>query len=115
MLRRTFLKLSLCTLCTPIVPNVQKIVLPEGPKVISLDLLKCISVRAHKNQDLIQHLIQSIKAKGLLRELAVIPMSDGTYYVADGIMRAHAARYLGYTEVPCKIIRREKMLKFDLT
>ena len=46
-----------------------------------------------------------------LRELLVYPMDNGKYIVIGGNMRLAACIELGFTELPCKIIRKETPVK----
>lgn len=46
-----------------------------------------------------------------LRELIVFPYSEGRYIVVCGNLRLRACKELGYTELPCKILRPDTDVK----
>ena len=46
-----------------------------------------------------------------LRELIVFPYSEGRYIVICGNLRLRACKELGYTELPCKILRPDTDVK----
>lgn len=51
----------------------------------------------------IEELAESIKENGLLHNLVVRKLLNGTYEVISGERRLHAAKSLGYTKLPCQV------------
>ena len=56
-----------------------------------------------KNIGDVTELAESIKAKGILQNLTVVPAEGDTYYVVIGNRRMEAAKAAGVTELPCVI------------
>lgn len=56
-----------------------------------------------KNIGDVTELSDSIKAKGILQNLTVVPNESGTYYVVIGNRRLEASKAAGLTELPCVI------------
>ncbi len=56
-----------------------------------------------KNIGDISELSNSIKAKGILQNLTVVPNDNGTYYVVIGNRRLEASKAAGLEEIPCVI------------
>lgn len=56
-----------------------------------------------KNIGDITELAESIKAKGILQNLTVVPADGDTYYVVIGNRRMEAAKAAGVAELPCVI------------
>ena len=74
----------------------------------------------------ITELADSIKAKGVMQNLTVVPRAEGGYTVIIGHRRSAAAKAAGLTEVPCVIVEMsereqlatmllENMQRVDLT
>lgn len=51
----------------------------------------------------IEELAESIKLNGLLHNLVVRKLANGTYEVISGERRLHATKLLGYEKLPCQI------------
>ncbi|OOM81758.1 chromosome-partitioning protein Spo0J [Clostridium puniceum] len=51
----------------------------------------------------IEELAESIKENGLMHNLVVRKLSNGTYEVISGERRLHATKLLGYKTLPCKV------------
>ena len=61
----------------------------------------------------LSELTESIRKSGVLQNLTVVPVEDGTkYYVVIGNRRMEASKAAGLTEVPCVIaeMSRSKMI-----
>lgn len=56
----------------------------------------------------IQELTESIKQNGILQNLTVVHMLDGTYRVIIGHRRMAAARAAGLTELPCAVAKMDE-------
>lgn len=56
-----------------------------------------------KNIGDVTELAESIKAKGILQNLTVVPADNDTYYVVIGNRRMEAAKSAGIAELPCVI------------
>lgn len=52
----------------------------------------------------VTELAESIKARGILQNLTVVPAENGLYTVIIGHRRLAAARQAGLTEVPCAVV-----------
>lgn len=57
-----------------------------------------------KNIGDVTELAKSIKARGILQNLTVVPAENGMYTVIIGHRRLAAARQAGLTEVPCAVV-----------
>lgn len=57
-----------------------------------------------KNIGDVTELAESIKARGILQNLTVVPAENGLYTVIIGHRRLAAAKQAGLTEVPCAVI-----------
>lgn len=57
-----------------------------------------------KNIGDVTELAESIKARGILQNLTVVPAEDGMYTVIIGHRRLAAAKQAGLTEVPCAVV-----------
>lgn len=60
-----------------------------------------------KNIGDVTELAESIKARGILQNLTVVPAEDGMYTVIIGHRRLAAAKQAGLTEVPCAVIEMD--------
>lgn len=77
------------------------------PKIRTLDIDK---IKPSPNQprmtfeeDALRELGETIKAKGLLQEIGVIPIDDGYYELIYGERRLRACKYIGLTEIIARI------------
>lgn len=52
----------------------------------------------------VTELAESIKARGILQNLTVVPAENGMYTVIIGHRRLAAAKQAGLTEVPCAVV-----------
>lgn len=57
-----------------------------------------------KNIGDVTELAESIKARGILQNLTVVPAENGLYTVVIGHRRLAAAKQAGLTEVPCAVV-----------
>lgn len=57
-----------------------------------------------KNIGDVMELAESIKARGILQNLTVVPAENGLYTVVIGHRRLAAAKQAGLTEVPCAVV-----------
>lgn len=57
-----------------------------------------------KNIGDVTELAESIKARGILQNLTVVPAENGMYTVIIGHRRLAAAKQAGLTEVPCAVV-----------
>lgn len=57
-----------------------------------------------KNIGDVTELTESIKARGILQNLTVVPAENGLYTVVIGHRRLAAAKQAGLTEVPCAVV-----------
>lgn len=57
-----------------------------------------------KNIGDVTELAESIKARGILQNLTVVPAENGLYTVVIGHRRLEAAKKAGLTEVPCAVV-----------
>lgn len=57
-----------------------------------------------KNIGDVTELAESIKARGILQNLTVVPAENGMYTVIIGYRRLAAAKQAGLTEVPCAVV-----------
>lgn len=57
-----------------------------------------------KNIGDVTELVESIKARGILQNLTVVPAENGMYTVIIGHRRLAAAKQAGLTEVPCAVV-----------
>ena len=57
-----------------------------------------------KNIGDVTELAESIKARGILQNLTVVPAENGMYTVVIGHRRLAAAKQAGLTEVPCAVV-----------
>lgn len=60
-----------------------------------------------KNIGDVTELAESIKARGILQNLTVVPAENGMYTVIIGHRRLAAAKQAGLTEVPCAVIEMD--------
>lgn len=60
-----------------------------------------------KNIGDVTELAESIKARGILQNLTVVPVENGMYTVIIGHRRLAAAKQAGLTEVPCAVIEMD--------
>jgi len=80
--------------------------------MIPLDHLHPHPDNPRKNLGDLSELVESIKAKGVLQNLTVVPyfskvqnrVMDGVYTILIGHRRASAAKLAGLTELPCSIV-----------
>lgn len=99
----------------------------EGGLVyISVDELYPHPDNPRKELGDLTELAESIKAKGIMQNLTVVPRNEGGYTVIIGHRRSAAAKLAGLTEVPCVIVEMsereqvatmllENMQRVDLT
>lgn len=71
--------------------------------MISMSKLKHHPDNPRKNIGDVTELSNSIKAKGILQNLTVVPAESDTYYVVIGNRRLEAAMAAGIEDVPCVI------------
>lgn len=74
--------------------------LPKNPRLIRDERFEALKKSIQDAPDMLD-----------LRELLVYPMDNGKYIVIGGNMRLAACIELGFTELPCKIIRKETPVK----
>lgn len=74
--------------------------LPKNPRLIRDERFEALKKSIQDAPDMLD-----------LRELLVYPMDDGKYIVIGGNMRLAACIELGFTELPCKVIRKETPVK----
>lgn len=60
-----------------------------------------------KNIGDVTELAESIKARGILQNLTVVPSENGMYTVIIGHRRLAAAKQAGLTEVPCAVVEMD--------
>lgn len=60
--------------------------------------------KPRKNIGDVTELAESIKARGILQNLTVVPAENGLYTVIIGHRRLAAAKQAGLTEVPCAVV-----------
>lgn len=60
-----------------------------------------------KNIGDVTELAESIKARGILQNLTVVPAENGMYTVIIGHRRLAAAKQAGLTEVPCAVVEMD--------
>ena len=93
---------------------------------LSLDQLFSHPDNPRKELGDLTELAESIKAKGIMQNLTVVPRAEGGYTVIIGHRRMGAAKLAGLTEVPCVIVEMslkeqvatmllENMQRSDLT
>ncbi len=70
---------------------------------ISIDLLHPHPDNPRKELGDLTELAESIKAKGVMQNLTVVPRSEGGYTVIIGHRRSAAAKLAGLSELPCVI------------
>ena len=76
---------------------------------IPLDKLKLHPQNVRKKYEGIEELAESIKARGVLQNLTVVPdkSKEGTYIVVIGNRRLTAAKQAGISTLPCIVEEKE--------
>ncbi|MCH7686639.1 MAG: ParB N-terminal domain-containing protein [Planctomycetes bacterium] len=76
-------------------------------KVIEIQLTKLREAPWNPNvmdRDMTKHLTEAIKQFGLVENLVVRPIEDGTYQVLSGNQRFKVIRDLGFEKAPCVVV-----------
>lgn len=77
-------------------------------QMIKLDYLVSNPNNPRKEIGDLTDLVASIRAHGILQNLTVTPIEDGTYMLVIGHRRAAAAREAGLDAVPCNIVEMDE-------
>lgn len=77
-------------------------------QMIKLDYLVSNPNNPRKDIGDLTDLVASIRIHGILQNLTVAPMEDGTYMLVIGHRRAAAAREAGLDAVPCNIVEMDE-------
>jgi ParB-like chromosome segregation protein Spo0J len=72
-------------------------------KMVPIGDIEIVGLRRAINPDTVQEIAESIKKLGLQSPISVTEV-DGAISLVAGLHRLHAARLLGWTEIPCTLI-----------